>query len=118
MSALDNDQLGELSTQLLALRAELQHLLDDGEAARPVDLDQQRQGRVSRIDAIQQQQMARAGRAVLEQQLRQVLSALRRLDDDDYGWCEHCGEPIAFARLKVRPEAPLCIACQSKQESE
>ena len=38
------------------------------------------------------------------------------IDRGDYGACERCGEPIGFSRLQARPEAALCIACQTLLE--
>lgn len=97
---------------LLALREQL----DAGEAGRreaagTVELDQQRQGRLSRMDALQQQAMARAeqGRVVLQR--KRIEAALQRIERGVYGDCARCGEPIAEARLKADPAAPLCTAC-------
>jgi len=42
--------------------------------------------------------------------------ALFRFDDGSYGECEECGNPIGFSRLQARPEAPLCITCQTRAE--
>ncbi|MCG8470789.1 MAG: TraR/DksA family transcriptional regulator [Desulfobacterales bacterium] len=42
--------------------------------------------------------------------------ALDAIDDGDYGLCEGCEEPIPFARLKLIPEATLCVACASSIE--
>jgi DnaK suppressor protein len=102
--------------RLLALRDELRSMIDaSAEAARPVDLDQPI-GRLSRIDAIQQQNMVKASRRAAELRLQQVAAALRRLDDDEYGDCLQCGEEVGEARLEARPEAPFCIGCQSVRE--
>jgi DnaK suppressor protein len=49
-------------------------------------------------------------------QLRSVRYALARFDDGSYGECEQCGNPIGFSRLQARPEARLCIACQTRAE--
>lgn len=49
-------------------------------------------------------------------QLHLVRQALARMADGSYGLCEHCGEPIGYSRLTARPEAPLCIACQTRLE--
>ena len=49
-------------------------------------------------------------------QLHLVRQALARMEDGSYGLCEHCGEPIGYSRLDARPEAPLCIACQTRLE--
>jgi DnaK suppressor protein len=51
-----------------------------------------------------------------QEALTQVRSALARLREGSYGLCESCGNPIGFARLPARPEAPLCIACQARAE--
>ena len=48
---------------------------------------------------------------------RQVLRhALAKFEDGSYGLCEECGADIGFSRLQARPEARLCIACQTRQE--
>ena len=39
------------------------------------------------------------------------------MDDDSYGTCLECGEPIAYARLEAQPFAGLCIVCQSARET-
>lgn len=49
-------------------------------------------------------------------QLRIVRHALAKFDDDSYGLCEECGNPIGASRLQARPEARLCIVCQTRAE--
>jgi len=49
-------------------------------------------------------------------QLHRVRHALAKFDDGSYGECEQCGNPIGFSRLQARPEARLCIACQTRAE--
>lgn len=82
--------------------------LDD---ARPVGLDLPI-GRLTRVDALQQQHMAAARRQRLQTQLAQIQQALGKMLASTYGECVRCGEPIGYARLKVRPEAPFCIRCR------
>lgn len=109
-------QVAELRRDLEALRTELRGALDDsGDSARPVDLEQPI-GRVSRIDAIQQQKMAEAGRRNHETRLRLVSAAIGRIASDEYGVCAECEEPIGYGRLKASPEARLCLACQTSRE--
>ena len=48
--------------------------------------------------------------------LRSVRHALAKFDDGRYGECEECGNPIGFSRLQARPEARLCIGCQTRAE--
>ena len=44
--------------------------------------------------------------------------ALTRLDEEQFGICEECGEQIGIERLKARPMTTLCIDCKSSQEIE
>ncbi|MDP6979863.1 MAG: TraR/DksA family transcriptional regulator [Myxococcota bacterium] len=107
----------ELQRDLETLRGELRDAIEGSEQdARPVELDQPAVGRVSRIDAIQQQKMLEANRNAQRARLAQVHAALDRFAEDEYGDCVACGETIGFARLKARPESLYCIACQSARE--
>ena len=48
--------------------------------------------------------------------LAKVSTALRKIDDGEYGECVNCGEDIGVKRLRARPVAELCIDCKSEQE--
>ena len=102
----------EIRARLEALKAELARLsADAAESRKPVELDQQSIGRVSRQDALQMQAMANAADAQRALQLRRIDAALERLAEGDYGYCADCGEPIAPRRLELDPCAAVCIAC-------
>jgi DnaK suppressor protein len=106
----------ELEADLTALQAELEVYLQSSRGgAAPVDLDEPI-GRISRMDAIQQQSMARATRTRNEARLRQVLAAQSWLRQGEYGSCRKCDDPIGYRRLKARPETPFCVDCQSAFE--
>jgi DnaK suppressor protein len=45
-----------------------------------------------------------------------IESALRRIDEDTYGYCDETGEPIALARLDARPVATLSLEAQERHE--
>jgi DnaK suppressor protein len=97
---------------LEALREQVLLATEQGaEAARPVELDQQRMGRLSRMDALQGHEMARAAERRRETEIRKIDGALARLDSDEYGWCVRCGEEIAAERLRLDPAVPVCIDC-------
>lgn len=87
--------------------------VEAAEKRKPVELDQQSVGRLSRQDALQQQAMAKAQdtRRLLE--IRKIAAALQRIDSGDFGWCEGCGEAIAVKRLEIDPTALLCVNCAS-----
>jgi len=65
---------------------------------------------------LQQQQMALATVRNAERRLVQVKRALAAHASGDYGACLDCGEPIAYRRLRSRPETALCLQCQSERE--
>lgn len=117
---LSSSELAALRRELETLDAELRDALThSADAARPIALDQASVGRVSRIDAIQQQKMVEANRREQRARLQLIHAALVRLDardEDAYGVCLDCGEDIAFARLEARPETRACLACQSARE--
>ncbi|MCG8669467.1 MAG: TraR/DksA family transcriptional regulator [Pseudomonadales bacterium] len=114
---LTDKQLKVLSNKLDEMEAQLRAALDNNEnSSNPVKLDQQLMGRVSRIDAIQQQEMASANRANQTLLLRKVLIAKKLIADGDYGYCRQCDELIGYQRLAIKPEATLCIKCQSAAE--
>lgn len=97
-----------ITARLEALAA--QDLLgEEGQAT--VVLDQQAVGRLSRMDAMQNQAMARAGGTRRSAERTRLMAALARMDSGDYGACEDCGEDIAAGRLSLDPAAMLCISC-------
>ena len=113
---LTREQLEELGRDLIEERARLQEVLEiSKDGAKPVDLDEPI-GRLSRMDAIQQQQMTKANRSAYERKLRQIEAALEKLAENEYGDCRSCEEPVGYRRLKARPEAPFCIECQGARE--
>ncbi len=78
-----------------------------------VELDQQVVGRLSRMDALQNQAMARAQQANRDIETRRLKAALQRLQDGEYGYCEDCGDRIPDGRLKLDLAASKCVSCAS-----
>ena len=78
---------------------------------RPVELDQQSVGRLSRMDAMQVQAMAQAQEGRRQAQLRRIDGALQRLAEGEYGACVECGEDIAPKRLEIDPTVAKCVDC-------
>jgi DnaK suppressor protein len=93
-------------------RAALTSLSDlSSESRRAVELDQTKVGRLSRMDAMQQQEMAKASEQQRRIAIRRIDAALERLDEGEFGYCIECGEEIAAKRLEVDPATPRCIDC-------
>tara|TARA_R110002072_G_scaffold19558_6_gene72509 strand:- start:765 stop:1091 length:327 start_codon:yes stop_codon:yes gene_type:complete len=98
--------------RLLALKAELTALSESGrEDRKPVELDQQSVGRLSRLDSMQVQAMAKAADSRRVAEIRRIDAALARIDAGEFGWCVECGESIADKRLETDPAAPRCAEC-------
>ena len=77
----------------------------------PVELDQQSIGRLSRLDAMQQQAMNIANYARCQHRQVALLAALKRIDDWDYGYRHQCDDLIGTGRLAIDPVAMLCVRC-------
>ncbi|MBT8047772.1 MAG: TraR/DksA family transcriptional regulator [Xanthomonadales bacterium] len=105
-------------TALLELKQSLLRAQETGDQAeQTVELDQARVGRLSRMDAMQAQAMSKETGRRRRQKLLQIEAALKRLEKDDYGYCQECGDEIAAARLAVDPTVLLCIQCAEHSES-
>jgi DnaK suppressor protein len=104
--------------QISQLRSELQRTLHRIERSlklsgngRAPELDQSAVGRLSRIEALQNQGLTQNLKERERVQLEQVLDALRRLDAGTYGLCTSCNAAIRVERLLVFPEARTCSVC-------
>ena len=106
------------AAQTEQLREELQRTLSRLERSmaakgngRPGEIDQSAVGRLSRIEAIQNQGFTRDLHERERLQLDQVSAALQRIENGSYGLCTSCREPIRFERLVVFPETRTCNGC-------
>jgi DnaK suppressor protein len=111
-SPLTHEQLAELRSELERELARIERSMEASrEAAKPVQLDQTSVGRLSRMDAIQNQHMSAELHNREESRHALILDAIDRMDKDAYGLCVRCGQPIPFGRLIVLPEARTCTGC-------
>jgi DnaK suppressor protein len=103
------------------LRAELQSVVASlaraADSTAPVELDQSSIGRVSRIDAIQQQAMAIDFRNRLQQRQRRLQAALNRVGAGDFGLCCECQDELEGERLEADPATVFCTACLTRREA-
>lgn len=68
-------------------------------------------GRLSRLDAMQMQEIAKEAQRRREDRLAMLEAARERMDAGEYGSCERCGEEIGWPRLEAQPEATRCGRC-------
>ncbi|MBL3529029.1 MAG: TraR/DksA C4-type zinc finger protein [gamma proteobacterium endosymbiont of Lamellibrachia anaximandri] len=112
---MTEEEMKQIRQQLLRLKSELQELeVTFKETNKPLELDQARVGRLSRMDAMQAQQMALEASRRRQSQLLKVEGALRRIESGEYGYCFICGEEIGIRRLSVDPANTRCMACAEK----
>ena len=112
MGEISGLDLERAKDRLLAAREELLRLTESAKADRgPVELDQSRVGRLSRMDALQVQAMAVEADRRRGVELIRIEGALKRIEAGDYGFCANCGEEVAPKRLEFDPAVPTCIDC-------
>ncbi|MEX2179228.1 MAG: TraR/DksA C4-type zinc finger protein [Gemmatimonadaceae bacterium] len=110
---------GLTQAQLDELRAELDRELarltkamkGTKDASQPVTLDQGAVGRVSRIDAIQNQLMSASAYGRDQVRYAALIHAIERMEHGTYGRCARCGNTIPYGRLLVLPESANCAGC-------
>ena len=83
------------------------------EARAPVELNQQAVGRLSRMDALQKQNMELATEQLRQQRLHVIDAALKRIDADNFGFCVICDEAISPQRLVFDPAVACCVNCRN-----
>jgi len=109
--------LDYFKTRLVKRRKEIlagKEALKQGSAS--VELDQARVGRLSRMDAMQQQAMSQASASLIDIELQRIKTALSRIESEEYGYCILCDEEIAEKRLQFDPSLLSCISCAQKAE--
>lgn len=106
---IDIDEVRKALTKELEEIERLDQLNTEGRQI--VQLDQTSVGRLSRVDALQQQALAQEThrrRAVRRQRIR---AALERIEQGAFGYCEKCDEPIPQKRLELDWTARTCVRC-------
>jgi DnaK suppressor protein len=63
------------------------------------------------MDAMQRQAMAQATARRRAGRRQRIIAALKRIDDDEFGYCQDCGEEIAAGRIALDPTVSLCLSC-------
>lgn len=105
--------------RLRARRDELLAALSaEDHSHQPVELDQSRVGRLSRIDAIAQSEMARASRSGSKTELHRIDAAIARIENGTYGTCCRCRQLVGRERIQADPATPFCLSCFEEIEAE
>ncbi|EJO5753571.1 TraR/DksA C4-type zinc finger protein [Salmonella enterica] len=94
--------------------AELDALEEQASRHANVELDQNKVGRLSRMDALQQQAMQDEILARAKNERLNILRALLRIERGHFGECRECEEPIEEGRLTFDPTLQTCVRCAKK----
>ena len=98
--------------RLIKLRDELMEAETAGSSeTETVELDQSRIGRLSRMDEMQNQQMALESQRRRKIQIRKIDAAWQRIENGEFGICSYCEETIEIERLEFDPTTVLCSEC-------
>lgn len=104
--------LSAIRDRLIARRRELLDLVvSSADSRKPVELDQTRVGRLSRMDALQNQAMSLEAERRRRLELQRIEASLKRIEEGEYGYCVACGEQIPVRRLELDPTLPTCVNC-------
>lgn len=68
-------------------------------------------GRVSRMDAVNNNSINQAALRKNEEKLKSLKYMLSKIDDPDFGLCERCKQPIPLQRLLFMPQSRFCVKC-------
>jgi DnaK suppressor protein len=113
---MDTATLERFRKELRQMENSLRSAVEEkSEDTAPVQLDSSI-GRLSRMDAIQSQQIAKDLRARQQQGLLRVQNALKAIDSGTYGHCRRCRGEIELERLEAQPDAVVCIKCATQQK--
>ena len=108
MTQNDKNKLAiEIRKRLIKIEG---HIIELRELSKPIEPDCAI-GRVSRMDAINNQSINQAS---LEKKLIQqngLQAALENINQDDFGKCLNCGAEIQMGRILIMPESRKCVNC-------
>ena len=110
----DRQKLQQLiSDELVTLK---QHIQELEVRCQPISPDNAI-GRLSRMEAIGERGVQQTALIAATERLQALQTALLRIEEDeDYGLCSRCDEPIALARLMLMPESRYCVRCLQEDE--
>lgn len=72
-------------------------------------------GRVSRMDAINNRSINLLGLRKQKEKLQKLEFALSKIDDDNFGVCANCDNPIQLGRILLMPQSNFCVRCTARR---
>jgi DnaK suppressor protein len=110
---LSDTQRQQVKEKILSeIESSLELITSLKENSKPVSPDNAI-GRLSRMEAINDQNMLQANLRSTEARVARLKQTLAQIDEEDFGLCVQCEEPIPFGRLLLIPESKTCVRCAS-----
>ena len=108
MKETDKEKLRiEIAKRLIKFKEQIVELK---ELSKPIEPDCAI-GRVSRMDAINNQSVSQSQLAKKLIQKNGLEAAIQNMDQDDFGKCIVCGQEIQLGRILIMPESRKCVNC-------
>jgi len=108
---VEKEKIDQFRLQLERLALEIEDYLRKSKASAEAVEPDKGLGRLSRMEAMQDQQMVLELRRRKKRQRLEVSDALDRIADGTFGSCVFCGNKISLDRLEAFPEAQVCVTC-------
>ena len=108
---MNREQRQGYKDKLEAVLLEIEDYLSKSEDAAEAVSPDKSLGRLSRMEAMQDQQLVMEMRRRKKRQLAEIKAAISRLEMGSYGTCIFCTKEIPAERLEVSPETQTCISC-------
>jgi DnaK suppressor protein len=112
-AVLSVQQIDQIREELERTLRRFERSIKTSGEARVREIDQSAVGRLSRIEALQNQGFTENLQERERSRCEEVLRAIARLDSGQFGVCGTCDAPISFERLMVFPETRTCSSCNS-----
>ena len=110
MTQEEQNELKDLITSKIQSLEESSPYLD--EETKPIEPSVSL-GRLTRMEAISEKGISEYVLAQNKQALQRLHNALERIERGTYGVCMKCGREIPLGRLRLVPEALMCVSCSS-----
>ncbi len=114
---MQSKTLLQLKGELLGRRQTLSGLQQNTQTT-DYDLDEVSKDLIDRSDAEESWFNKERMSQHLKNELHQIEIALIKIEQGSFGICEECGDDIPVKRLRVQPDAALCLICQETLERE
>jgi DnaK suppressor protein len=111
------DQMFEFEDKIDALIRQLQQEIADAAESTAAVAPDNAIGRISRMDSMLAQEVAKAAVALKQKRILDLTAARLRLDEGRFGWCAECLKDIELERLEMAPETVFCAKCSVRKKS-